>query len=290
MTDRSLIVRSLRGSNDWPDGAKRVIIPLERITPQRRAILEALHPTIGHRFGTKKHIAKCIGMDWQNADQMTNLGKQLRNLRRNGYLYWPEQQGETLNANYKDGVHGLTPKGAEAVGLPLPPLNKQEYKHELGVSFIEMQLKFGALDAGIAWRMGQPARYRLADCDYVLDGHPMILHADFFLPGIEYERRKYNENPTDTDEKIDKALEYIDDEHHFREGFKKAMIPFIATTEARTRTLMDYVKRKRGDCTFLLFKTVPDWAVERKFPDPNGDMFTEPWLRVGHPPFSLQTL
>jgi len=44
-----------------------------------------------------------------------------------------------------------------------------------------------------------------------------------------------------------------------------------------------------GPCAWLLFKTVPDYALARNFPEPNGIMVTEPWLRVGHKSFSLAT-
>jgi hypothetical protein len=46
----------------------------------------------------------------------------------------------------------------------------------------------------------------------------------------------------------------------------------------------------KGPCSYLLFKTIADYAYEPHFPAPNSDMLTTPWKRVGHPDFSLVTL
>jgi len=264
-------------------GLTPVVIPLERVVGNRLKILHLLHPATGHRFLPSKWIEAHL-----KPVEHAHFVRTLRDLRRkpNQYIYWPEQQGYSLNADYKDGVHGLTDKGAKAVGIDLPRLTRQEYAHELGVSLVECALKLGARDAGVGFKLGRPHRYRIGTTDYVPDGHPMVL-GDLFLPGLEFERRKYNENPRDTEEKVDKVIAFVKQRLHEREGFRKALIPFVATTEARTRTLMAYVERKLGSCSFILFKTTPDWATEARFPDPNGDMFTAPWRRVGHPPLSL---
>lgn len=261
-----------------------VVIPAERIAGNRHKILHLLHPATGHRFLPSKWIEEHL-----KPVEHAHFVRTLRDLRRkpNQYIYWPEQQGYSLNADYKDGVHGLTEKGAKVVGIELPRLNKQEYAHELGVSLVECALKFGARDAGLPFRLGQPHRYRIGGADYLPDGHPMVI-GDLFMPGLEFERRKYNENPNDTEEKIDKVIAFVKQRVHEREGFRKVMILFVATTEPRTRALMAYVERKLGSCSFILFKTTKDWATEPKFPDPNGDMFGEPWRRVGHAPISLR--
>lgn len=258
-----------------------VVIPPERLAGNRERILRILHPIIGHRFLPSTWIEHHLEKPCEHA----NFIRTLRDLRRkpNQYIYWPEQQGYSLNASYKDGVHGLTDKGAKAVGLPLPRLNTQEYAHELGVSLVECSLKFGARDQGLAFEMAEPQRYRFGDVEYVPDGHPMLI-GDLFVPGFEFERRKYKENPDDTQEKIHKAIRFMKERIYEREGFSKALVLFVATTERRTQNLMAYVEEKIGACSFILFKTTPDWAREPRFPKPNGDMLTQPWLRVGHSP------
>ena len=52
---------------------------------------------------------------------------------------------------------------------------------------------------------------------------------------------------------------------------------------------MSTVDETLGTCSFILFKTTRDWAREANFPKPNGDMLTEPWLRVGCPPLTIAT-
>lgn len=262
-----------------------VVIPPERLIGNRERILKILHPTIGHRFLPSAWIEHHLDQPCEHA----HFIRTLRDLRRkpNQYIYWPEQQGYSLNAAYKDGVHGLTAKGARAVGLPLPRLNTQEYAHELGVSLVECSLKFGARALGLAFQMAEPQRWRLGDAEYVPDGHPLLI-GDIFIPGLEFERRKYKESPADTEDKIDKAIRFMKQRIYEREGFAKAMILFVATTERRTHNLMTYVAERLGACSFILFKTTPDWAREPRFPKPNGAMLTEPWLRVGCPPFRFE--
>ena len=260
-----------------------MVIPPERLVGNRERILKILHPAIGHRFlpsaWIEHHLAPC---------EHANFVRTLRDLRRkpNQYLYWPEQQGYSLNAAYKDGVHGLTEKGAKAIGLPLSRLNTQEYAHELGVSFVECSLKFGARKLGVDFQMAEPQTWRFGDVEWVPDGHPVLI-GDVFVPGLEFERRKYKENPDDTQAKIHKAIRFMKERVYEREGFTKALVLFVSTTEPRTRNLMDYVADKLGTCSFILFKTTRDWAREPKFPEPNGDMLTEPWLRVGCEPYTF---
>jgi hypothetical protein len=260
-----------------------VVIPPERLVGNRERILRILHPVIGHRFlpstWIEHHLTPC---------EHANFVRTLRDLRRkpNQYIYWPEQQGYSLNAAYKDGVHALTDKGAKAVGIPLPKFNTHEYAHELGVSMVECSLKFGAREQALPFQMAEPQVFRFGDVEYVPDGHPMLI-GDVFIPGLEFERRKYKENPGDTHDKIDKVIRFMKERIYEREGFAKALILFVATTERRTENLMSYVEEKLGACSFILFKTTPDWAREPKFPKPNGDMLTQPWLRVGCSPLNL---
>jgi hypothetical protein len=70
---------------------------------------------------------------------------------------------------------------------------------------------------------------------------------------------------------------------------------------------MQLVGRERGKCSFLLFKTIPDFGLLSHFPRPehydpryqyiegeprhpdNIHIFTTPWQRVGYPDFFLNT-
>jgi hypothetical protein len=70
---------------------------------------------------------------------------------------------------------------------------------------------------------------------------------------------------------------------------------------------MQFIRSERGTCSFLLFQTIPDLGLLRHFPRPehydrnyqyiegepvhpdNIHIFTNPWQRVGHPDFYLNT-
>lgn len=310
--------RNLRGKTDWPEGkTPRVILPLDA-TPRERSgyvkkgyrvssltekhlkILRILHPVIGHRFLPKRWILAHFPPRSKDKETLNsdNFGHELRDLMRkpNEYLYWPSQQDYSLNAGYKHGVYAITHKGAEQLGLPLPPRKRTEneeggglYAHDLDASIAECSLKFGARDAGFTFKMSAPLRYRLPSFEWEPDCHPMTI-GRAFLPGIEFERRPKGGSPEDTDLKLEKIIEFMSTRYYETVlNLDSALIPIVSTTEARTHELMDKVKERLRTCKYILFKTVPDWARERHFPAPNGEMFTTPFRRVGHPPLSLET-
>lgn len=77
---------------------------------------------------------------------------------------------------------------------------------------------------------------------------------------------------------------------HF--GFPAAMVLFITTSEQHMHHLMAHAGETMGKCSWLLFKTIPDYgAQERGTSIPLTTRYLdEPYLRVGFPPFSLKTL
>lgn len=303
--------RSPKGSTKWPAGkTPRAILPFDA-TPAQRAkykklgyivgsltdkhlkIFRLLHPVLGHRF---------LPGSWLYAHfekrNLANFRITLRDLMRepNEYIYWPKQQDYSLNSGYKHGVYGLTHKGAEAIGLPLPKVRHTDsgeggglFAHDLGVSLVECSLKFGARDAGFKFEMGTPQRYRLPTSQWEPDAHPIsIADGTTFLPGIEFERRPKGGSPEDTDAKLDKIIEFMATRHYEALGYKSALIPIISTTEARTEELMaKLAARSSGKCSWALFATVLDWAREPHFPKPNGEMFTMLFRRIAHPSLSL---
>lgn len=129
------------------------------------------------------------------------------------------------------------------------------------------------------------------------DGPPIVLAMEtaqtqrrIYLPCKEIDRDTEGLERTIAT-KLRNYLEFVKRklfQSHF--GFEHALIPFVTTTEARMRGIMTLAESIIGaPCPWLLFKTVPDYALAANFPDPNGAMVTEPWLRVGHKPFSLAT-
>lgn len=294
-----------KGSLDWPpDKTPRAILPLDAtpadrkkwqrrgyivsaLTEKHLKIFRILHPELGHRFLPKSWIVAHFGT---NSD---NLGKELLALMRrpNEYIFWPQQQNYSLNAGYKHGVYGLTHRGAEQIGVPLPKLRHADsgeggglFAHDLGVSLIECSLKLGARAAGVKIEMGKPQRYRLPTSQWEPDGHPIsIADGKIFIPGIEFERRQKGGSPEDTRAKVEKIIEFMATRHYETLGYKSALIPIISTTQSRTEELQQLF----GECTYAIFATIPDWAREPHFPKPNGEMFTTLFSRVGHPPLSL---
>ena len=104
------------------------------------------------------------------------------------------------------------------------------------------------------------------------------------------------------------AIEFVEDRHYQRHwGFDNCLIPFLFTKEVRKNRAMQFVKSEHGTCSFLLFQTIPDLGLQRHFPKPQHydrayqfapdewvppdsiHIFTNPWQRVGHPDFRLDT-
>lgn len=124
------------------------------------------------------------------------------------------------------------------------------------------------------------------------------------IPGIQIDR-------TDSYKQIEKhithALEFIEDRHFERHwGFDNCVIPFLFTKEVKKNRAMQFLQSVRSSCPFLLFQTIPDYAVLRHYPRPEHyghyhykddeprhpesiRIFTNPWTRVGYPDFLLNT-
>lgn len=126
------------------------------------------------------------------------------------------------------------------------------------------------------------------------------------IPGIQVDRG------TETFEQVEKhilnAIEFVEDRHYARHwGFDNCLIPFMFTKEVRKNRALQFVRQERTKCSFLLFQTIPDLGLEPHFPKPQhydrsyqyqaGEwvppesihIFTNPWQRVGHPDFCLNT-
>jgi hypothetical protein len=125
------------------------------------------------------------------------------------------------------------------------------------------------------------------------------------IPGIQVDR-------TDSTEQIERhithALAFVEERHHeCHWGFDNCVIPFLFTREAKKSRAMQFLRRKRESCAFILFQNIPDYALLRHYPRPehydpayHGEageaphsdsirIFTNPWQRVGCPDFYLNT-
>jgi hypothetical protein len=77
--------------------------------------------------------------------------------------------------------------------------------------------------------------------------------------------------------------------HRSHFGFPNFFVPFITTTAARQRSMMELLDRMTGrrGSKVILFKTFPSFTAPERPPTAAGHMLSEPWLRVGHDPLSL---
>jgi hypothetical protein len=77
--------------------------------------------------------------------------------------------------------------------------------------------------------------------------------------------------------------------HRSHYGFPNFFVPFITTSNARMRSMMELLVRLSGGSgsKILLFKTFPSFTAAERPPTPSGHMLTEPWQRVGFPPLYL---
>jgi hypothetical protein len=126
------------------------------------------------------------------------------------------------------------------------------------------------------------------------------------IPGIQVDRG--TETFRQVEKHIHHAIEFVEGRHFERHwGFDNCLIPFLFTKEVRKNRAMQFVRSERGKCAFLLFQTIPDFGLLRHFPRPehydrnyqyiegepvhpnNIHIFTNPWQRVGHPDFYLNT-
>ena len=80
----------------------------------------------------------------------------------------------------------------------------------------------------------------------------------------------------------------IDD--HF--GIDNLTVLFVTTNEKRMRNMMKAVESiaRSGRSTMFAFACRPDLASFTRAPAPDGGMFCEPWRRVGHPDWCLNSI
>jgi hypothetical protein len=204
---------------------------------------------------------------------------------QNGYLYKPVELNPPYS-NTRHGVYALTEKGAKAIGRELPHYSRHEIAHEFLGALHECSLKFDARRAGIEFSFFDAAAYDLPSGKWRPDVHPIVLGDGEVLIHSEIERRKYNESPKETEEKIDKAFEYVKT-GRYKKDAKSALTLFHCSTPGRVETLKRYVERKYGKCSHMLFSHSRDWAHERHYPDPAIPLVPE-WERVGYPTLKLE--
>jgi hypothetical protein len=138
--------------------------------------------------------------------------------------------------------------------------------------------------------------------DIIADGRPFGLERTIdgkrsylFFPGIEADCGTEPIDAGDPDrssiaKKFAAYLAIVEQgAHRSHFGFPNFFVPFITTSDARMRSMMELLDRLtagRGP-KILLFKTFPSLTSAEKPPAATGHMLTEAWQRVGFPPLCL---
>ena len=116
-----------------------------------------------------------------------------------------------------------------------------------------------------------------------------------FFPGIEADRTTEPLSPVQYGRSsirrelyaIKEAAKYKTYRTHY--GIPTYLVPFVTTNPIRMNAMMALVEELSGGrgSKMILFKNIPDFSVFESFPPPTGHFLTEPWQRVGHPPFDI---
>lgn len=119
--------------------------------------------------------------------------------------------------------------------------------------------------------------------------------ARLFFPGIEVDRRTEplspnNGNRSSIRRKLFAIREAVRNQLYRRQlGIPNCLVPFITISETHKQSMMRLVEEISGGkgSRTLLFRSIADFSSFETFPKPTGHFLTEPWERVGHPPFDI---
>ena len=203
----------------------------------------------------------------------------------------------------------------------------REFNHELMVCLIQASFELGAREKklevitahDILYHRNCPPSTRhekdpwSIPVAFTFNGHKLEEHVetdgDFFglarttdtgrsallFPGFEADRRTEPLEPEDYErssikKKFIKIREVTRQKlYQSRYGLPNAIVPVITINEAHKRSLMRVLENLtdgHGSKVFI-FKSMPNFASFENFPPPTGHMVTEPWERVGHPPYNI---
>lgn len=237
-----------------------------------------------HKFLPSHWVRHHFPTALKNQAFITTLGT-LRE-EQNAYIKWSAWPLNVKAANNRHGIYELALKGARLIDVKLPTIKDQDVPHDFIVSLHEAALKFHARAVGKSFEfIDERPHYKLPSGKvWEPDGHTIIVNDDTIIHS-EIERRKWKESPEDTEEKLEKAHEYVKS-GIYKEDAPKALCLFLSTTQGRTNALKQYTADKFGNVSFFLFGTTKDWVREAPLPDPTQPLVLT-WARVGHDPIDL---
>lgn len=264
------------------------------------AIFRLLDPEYGYHYLPSNWINAFVGGD------ALRLSKRLGRLARAPHGYLARRQDW-----YKHAVYARTTKADELLGEPRVR-DRDPYPHRLLQDLVQASIAIGVgADPALSlmcWSdlaatgkipsatldTSDPHAIPLASGKLVPDGSPFAIRKDSrwrFVLGKEIDRATEPLTSTQARRTIRQKLE------HYREvfdrrlyaahyGFPNSVVLFVTTSPTRMLSMMELARDVIGPCSYLLFASTRDWANERRFPAPNGDMLG-PYQRVGHPPLHL---
>jgi hypothetical protein len=304
------ITRRHRFSDVLPPGIE--LAPIKRRSHRREAILKSFTPD--HQFLPSSYLSHFAGGSHQN--NLREFTRMCWNTPR--FLFKPEEQQHSMNADYKHLVYARTDAAAKYVGESNPLWKRQEYAHQLLDSLYIASLKIEAPLFGVKFLSwddvlvhdrfkgdGNYSHIKLSQTTLSPDGRPFILtkgeKSICFLKEID--RNTEPLDPTSDRPAIASKLkqyrEFMETRAYKKLGFHNCMVIFVTT-----RPLEGVIKLTERifdgkPPSWLLLQRTQDWAYARHFPNidgtvPNSDatfrMLSTPYVRVGHAPFSLATL
>ena len=258
------------------------------------------------RFEAQNWLLHFVGGEY------TAFCETMSNLYDGGYVGRVKEHLHHDTVHARHLVHFLTDKGRRVLEEhDVKPVFKttKQYLHECLTAFVYDGLEYGAGEQGfkfIGWDKLQhdkrvharhqenpfaiklpSGKYLRIDGSPIIFGHPDPRRDDICIPGCEIDRNTEPLRSFDLREKwqdkIDAIREFVKMRvyaSHY--GFENCLIPIVTTNPTHMLNIMQLVKEKIGSPEYLIFKAVPDWPKERRFPVPNGSMFNDPWRRVGH--------
>jgi hypothetical protein len=273
------------------------------LSPRDLDIFRLLDPEYGYRYLPSSWIHAFVGGD------PLRLAKRLGRLARapNGYLTRHKDW-------YKHAVFERTAKADAQLG-ERRTRNRDPFAHHLLEDIVQASIALGvAADPAlrlVSWQQlaatgkvpattldaKRPHDIPLRNGRLVPDGKPFAItrHGRWlFVLGKEIDRGTEpliaNYARRSIKEKLQHYHECFEDQRYTSHyGFPNSVVLFVTTSPVRMASMMELARTVIGPCSYLLFAHTKDWANERRFPSPNGDLLG-PYQRVGHPPFNLSTL
>ena len=264
------------------------------------AIFRILDPEYGYQYLPSHWLHAFVG------GNQLRVAKRLGRLAREPHSYLARRQDW-----YKHPVYERTTKADAHLGERRSRC-RDPFAHRLLEDLVQASIELGVWNDSttrvVTWRelvqsgkvprstieSNRPHDIPLRQGKLVPDGKPFAIAKNdrwLFVLGKEIDRGTEpliaNYSRRSIKQKFEHYRECFEDRRYATHyGFPNSVVLFVTTAERRMTSMMELCGDVIGPCTYLLFAHTKDWAIEPRFPSPNGDMLG-PYQRVGHPPLHL---